>query len=34
MANGVLTVMTLLAIVVAVAATIRSFGPDGGRLVR
>ncbi|MBR1152884.1 hypothetical protein [Bradyrhizobium sp. JYMT SZCCT0428] len=28
-ANGVLTVMTLLAIVVAVAATIRSFGPDG-----
>ncbi|MET3838835.1 hypothetical protein [Bradyrhizobium sp. OAE829] len=29
-ANGVLTVMTLLAIVVAVAATIRSFGPDGG----
>ena len=29
-ANGVLTVITLLAIVVAVAATIRGFGPDGG----
>src|SRR5882762_1459666 len=28
-ANGVLTVITLLAIPVAVAATIRGFGPDG-----
>jgi hypothetical protein len=28
-ANGVLTVITLLAIAVAVAATIRGFGPDG-----
>jgi hypothetical protein len=29
-ANGALTVITLLAIGVAVAATIRGFGPDGG----
>jgi hypothetical protein len=29
-ANGALTVITLLAIGVAVAATIRTFGPDGG----
>src|SRR3954454_6336042 len=29
-ANGALTVITLLAVGVAVAATIRSFGPDGG----
>src|SRR5260370_23087127 len=28
-ANGALTVITLLAIAVAVAATIRGFGPDG-----
>src|SRR4030088_86692 len=28
-ANGALTVITLLAIGIAVAATIRSFGPDG-----
>ena len=28
-ANGALTVITLLAIGVAVAATIRGFGPDG-----
>src|SRR5205809_3118936 len=29
-ANGALTVITLLAIAVAVAATIRRFGPGGG----
>src|SRR5947207_4916401 len=29
-ANGALTVITLLAIAVAVAATIRGFGPGGG----
>jgi hypothetical protein len=32
-ANGALTVITLLAIGVAVAATIRGFGPGGGRVV-
>src|SRR4051794_2487340 len=31
-ANGALTVITLLAIAVAVAATIRGFGPGGGGL--
>jgi hypothetical protein len=30
-ANGALTVITLLAVGIAVAATIRGFGPDGGR---
>jgi hypothetical protein len=33
-ANGALTVITLLAIGVAVAATIRTFGPDGGAASR
>src|SRR5712675_2366298 len=33
-ANGALTVITLLAIGVAVAATIRGFGPDGGSAPR
>src|SRR5882762_7115751 len=30
-ANGALTVITLLAVGIAAAATIRGFGPDGGR---
>src|ERR1700676_2516013 len=33
-ANGALTVITLLAIGVAVAATIRGFGPGGGTAAR
>src|SRR3979490_524353 len=33
-ANGALTVITLLAIAVAVAATIRGFGPDGASASR
>src|SRR5436309_7366638 len=33
-ANGALTVITLLAIGIAVAATLREFGPDGGVALR